>query len=1087
MTVRSRSTRESGVALITALLALTLVSALMAGMFAAIQADQRGGAIDRDQTQAYAAAHAGLEQLTSSLASLFTTDVSPSVAQISAIAATPPTIQGFEFKAPGGAAGSGYTVGFTDLVGITGAPPADGFPDAIPNADITTGPFTGFKGLITPYTMTVTARSSGGGSEVRLRRGLQTVAVPVFQFGMFSESDLSIYAGGGFNFGGRIHTNGNLFAASQTGSTITFADRITAVKEVVHNFLSNSLNNLTSAPSFTGPMLIPTSSSTNRNLQQAPNEGSVTGMPGPTQTLNPNWTTISTGIYKSYIRNGLTGAKRLDLPLVSQGAQPVDLIRRPALNSNEAVVNPLVYAQRFYSQASLRILLSDRPSDFAGLPTITPNPPVLLNAPDGAANNWTVLPPPGYGPVGPHPLGGIFPPIARSIGPAGAWTTSNGSQYAAPFAQVYVNAVPPQFLLPPLPPGPSAGQPGVIVRNAAAVDFNVPCQGKTGQTPVPGGAGGFAANLFVGCAIPALGVGPYQVWAIVDGVPVFRNVVNVNVGAGTITLANNDDTAAFSPNLFWMNHPGATVPGTAVPITCEGYFAPAANQRFFNCRGLTANPGNNLPISTSALAAQATGTIGGYIKIDRQNADNTWTDVTMEILNLGFGAPNSGGTVCGDPTPNAVIRIQRLRDNAGGACTYANSVNSYDWWPNGLYDAREGTFRDSAAGFPTNSPMNMAGVVQYISLDVNNLRRWLAGQIGATGTQALNNNGYIVYFSDRRGNHDPASISTVDAETGEFGWEDFVNPTTANGVADNVLQLGEDVNVGDPRYPIDTQQTYGAIPWNNTAVDGTGHIPTGAIAPYSFGGARPQTVIPLGNTLAGPGAGAARVNKVLLFRRALKLVNGGMVAGVSNLPAAGLTVAAENPVYVQGNYNATVAPLPNATWSNQASVPAAVIADAIALLSNNWSDARSFERPHLMRDTGGGTGRPALTTAYRFAAMGGKSLSFPYCGAPCGNPGQLFGTDGGAANFLRMLEDWNPSAFGQQATWYRGSLISLHINRQATGTYKFAAGNNSIYNAGSRNFTFDVNFLTPALLPPGTPMFRDVNTLQFRQILRPNQ
>jgi len=27
----------------------------------------------------------------------------------------------------------------------------------------------------------------------------------------------------------------------------------------------------------------------------------------------------------------------------------------------------------------------------------------------------------------------------------------------------------------------------------------------------------------------------------------------------------------------------------------------------------------------------------------------------------------------------------------------------------------------------------------------------------------------------------------------------------------------------------------------------------------------------------------------------------------------------------------------------------------------------------------------------------------------------------------------------------------------------------------------------PALLPPGTPMFRDVNTLTFRQILRPTQ
>ena len=42
----------------------------------------------------------------------------------------------------------------------------------------------------------------------------------------------------------------------------------------------------------------------------------------------------------------------------------------------------------------------------------------------------------------------------------------------------------------------------------------------------------------------------------------------------------------------------------------------------------------------------------------------------------------------------------------------------------------------------------------------------------------------------------------------------------------------------------------------------------------------------------------ARANRTLFFRRALKLVNGGL----GNLPP-GLTVAAENPVYVQGNYN----------------------------------------------------------------------------------------------------------------------------------------------------------------------------------------
>jgi len=63
----SVKSNESGMAIITALLVLMLASGLMAGMFAALIADQKSHATDRDQSMAYAAAHAGLEKLTSNL------------------------------------------------------------------------------------------------------------------------------------------------------------------------------------------------------------------------------------------------------------------------------------------------------------------------------------------------------------------------------------------------------------------------------------------------------------------------------------------------------------------------------------------------------------------------------------------------------------------------------------------------------------------------------------------------------------------------------------------------------------------------------------------------------------------------------------------------------------------------------------------------------------------------------------------------------------------------------------------------------------------------------------------------------------
>jgi len=43
---------------------------------------------------------------------------------------------------------------------------------------------------------------------------------------------------------------------------------------------------------------------------------------------------------------------------------------------------------------------------------------------------------------------------------------------------------------------------------------------------------------------------------------------------------------------------------------------------------------------------------------------------------------------------------------------------------------------------------------------------------------------------------------------------------------------------------------------------------------------------------------------------------------------------------------------------------------------------------------------------------------------------------------------------------------------------------NTIYGPPTRAYAFDVTFLIPASLPPGTPRFRDINNLSFRQTIR---
>ncbi|MDQ3169654.1 MAG: hypothetical protein M3Q55_05910, partial [Acidobacteriota bacterium] len=249
---------EAGIALVSALLVLLLMSSLMVGFMAMAAADTRTRALSGSRTQAFYAAHAGLEQLTSDLGDLFSSNFAASCADVNGLVADPPELAGVTWEEPDG--GSGYQIVYNC---VDGAPAAQ-------NETITSGPFQGFVGLATQYEMAVTARQLDG-SEASLTRSLQTVAIPVFQFGMFSETDLSFFAGPAFNFGGRVHTNGNLFLAADPGP-LTLSDRVTVVGEVVRAQLSNQLS---TASSHSGETRIVTSPGATRALLRT--EGSVTG------------------------------------------------------------------------------------------------------------------------------------------------------------------------------------------------------------------------------------------------------------------------------------------------------------------------------------------------------------------------------------------------------------------------------------------------------------------------------------------------------------------------------------------------------------------------------------------------------------------------------------------------------------------------------------------------------------------------------------------------------------------------------------------------------------------------------------------
>ena len=214
----------------------------------------------------------------------------------------------------------------------------------------------------------------------------------------------------------------------------------------------------------------------------------------------------------------------------------------------------------------------------------------------------------------------------------------------------------------------------------------------------------------------------------------------------------------------------------------------------------------------------------------------------------------------------------------------------------------------------------------------------------------------------------------------------------------------------------------------------------------------------------------ARENPPLFFRQALKIVNGGTISiGTCDGVPCGLTVASENPVYIQGDYNCQPASCGTGTFVASGNAAASVAADSVTLLSNTWNDVNSFAYPY---NTSGG--RPGNTTTYRAAIIAGKGLEF----LQVAGTGQDYGTDGGVHNFLRYLEDWNGTLY------YKGSLVSFFYSQQGIGVFKCCT---TVYNPPTRGYSFDSEFLTPALLPPRTPMLRDVNNTGFTQDVSPTQ
>lgn len=586
-------------------------------------------------------------------------------------------------------------------------------------------------------------------------------------------------------------------------------------------------------------------------------------------------------------------------------------------------------------------------------------------------------------------------------------------------------------------------------------------------------------------------------------------VADLHPERGATALSDGQDIQFYSSGNTSYTVPLSSGTGTeylgVATVGSNSWVAPYINNS--TCTGTVASGWTSYPLlgEVTTCGPPANGQ-GAWIRVEYLNNSGAWVGVTTEWLGLGFGrqfntqltAPygSTSGTT-NTVNPEAILLLHELRPGLA-ASSATGSGTSGNWYPINFYDTREGEMRDTTQAAESCS---VNGIMNATELDVGNLALWLKGTIGSSGANVnyTNYNGYILYFSDHRGsitdpNPSNGGQTPAGVISGESGLEDVVNASSATGLPPNgTLEPATYYNFS----PEDVDENGKLDNWGEVNIGygfgvNTNTSPLNSYVRISSCG---STASPA--STSSPGVGEA--NAVTGARHVLKLVDGGMSsAAVSYLPmmpsssgcsftssgsgCGGFTVASENPVYVQGNYNSSSA---DPWWSTETSATpsnntphaaASIVADSITILSNSWSDLGSLENPTATsgRTVSGTTGE----TYYRFAVAAGSNIAFPLA-SPISitNGGWTIGTDGGEIEFLRYVEDWSATTIN-----YLGSIANLWHSEYDTGTYKCCT---TVYDPGTRNYDFDSLFLNPANLPPGTPTLQDIDNLSYHQNFTP--
>jgi hypothetical protein len=436
-------------------------------------------------------------------------------------------------------------------------------------------------------------------------------------------------------------------------------------------------------------------------------------------------------------------------------------------------------------------------------------------------------------------------------------------------------------------------------------------------------------------------------------------------------------------------------------------------------------------VSVPAMTGNVTAKVR---RVFEKKFDNPWTYAMFFVDDLEF-SPSAAFTISGPIHTDGSLYISTSNFTAGSSVAYSGEyVNGYS--PNDTSSHSGGiTTPNFATGLP---PVQQAAFLPFgwdvtmSTADANSNNDSYHDLIEppAAGTDALANI-RLYNQADYRILIDSSNNITITDSTGAA----IVNSgSTKNTYQAITGAITTDRAIQDQREGTPVRLVTVDVGTLTTAING-GNLKNAS--------GNASTIFYIKDTTTNGTSVSSKIggtgSSVNTTERAIRLTNGAV------LPSGGLTIASENPIYIQGNYNTGSGTVPSNSGtytdpdaSGYTRKAAAVIGDAITILSNAWIDTNS---------TSSISSRTASNTTVNAALVGGVT------------PSSGGNYSGGGENFIRYLEDWKSNTF-----CYYGSMVELFSSATAIGAWT-GAGNTYKAPLTSKWFYDDATFSTGS--PPG--------------------